>query len=250
MGMGSQQAGTTTTTNAPFTPYQPYIGTGLGQAANLLQAGGPNYYPGQQVASFNPIQNNAFGNINGIDNTLAQGSGNPWENAMFQQAAQGTQGQLASEFAGSGRNLDASMPLRSQQLNNLATDFYGNNYQNSVNNAMNAGQQQLGIGNQIQNQGQNLINSSMNAYNFTQNQPYNNLQRYGQFIQGLTGGTGQQSNPYFTNPGANLLGGALAGQQLYNGMGSKGGSPGMPNSLTGDPSSLLNNMTAITGPTG
>lgn len=219
MGMSASPAGQTTTTNAPFAPYQPYIGTGLGQAANLLQQGGPNYYPGQQVASFNPIQNNAFGNINNMDNTLTQGSGNPWENSMFNQAALATQGQLASQFAGSGRNLDASMPLRSDQLNNLATNFYGNNYQNSVNNAMNAGQQQLGIGNQIQGQGQNEINSSMNAFNFNQNQPYANLQRFMQTLGGLNGSS--QSQPYFQNQGANLLGGALAGQQLYNGMGSK-----------------------------
>lgn len=244
MGMAGP-AGQTTTTNAPFAPYQPYIGTGLGQAANLLQAGGPNYYPGQQVASFNPIQNNAFGNINGIDNTLAQGSGNPWENAMFNQAAQATQGQLASQFAGSGRNLDASMPLRSDQLNSLATSFYGNNYQNSVNNAMNAGQQQLGIGNQIQGQGQNEINASMNAFNFNQNQPYANLQRYMQTLGGLTGSS--QSQPYFQNQGANLLGTALAGQQLYNGMGAKGGqTAGGINPLV-DSSSLNTPMIPVGG---
>lgn len=224
MGMGSSQAGTTTTTNAPYAPYLPYIGTGLGQAANLLQQGGPNYYPGQQVASFNPVQNQAFGNTNALDNTLASGSGNPYETSMFDQAARATQGQLASQFAGSGRNLDASMPLRSDQLNNLATSFFGNNYQNSVNNAFNATNQQRDIGNQIQNQGQNEINASMNAYNFGQNQPYNNLQRFMSTITGLQGSS--QSQPYFQNQGANMLGGLLAGQQLYNGMGSKPGNTG------------------------
>ncbi len=238
MGMGAQQGGQTTTTNAPYSGFQPYIGTALGQAGNLLQSGGPKYYPGQQVASFNPIQNQAFSNTNSLDNSLAQGSGNPFETAMFNQAANATQNQLASEFAGSGRDITGSLPLRAQQLNQLGTDFYGQNYQNSVNNAFNATNQQQQLGAQIQNQSQNLINASKAAYDYNQQQPYKNLSQYESFISGLMPGTGQQSSPYFTNPGANLLGTALAGQQLYNGMGNKpsGGGGGMSNLYGSTPS--------------
>lgn len=221
MGMGAQQGGQTTTTNAPYAGFQPYIGTALGQAGNLLQAGGPKYYTGQQVASFNPVQQNAFKGITRFDNGIMQGSGNPYETAMFNQAANATQNQLSSEFAGSGRDITGSMPLRAQQLNQLGTDFYGQNYQNDVQNAFAAGQQKLGIGNQIQNQSQNLIDASKAAYDYNQQQPYKNLGQFESFISGLMPGTGQQSNPYFTNPSANLLGTALAGQQLYNGMGNK-----------------------------
>lgn len=274
MSGGSQQAGTTTTTNAPYSAYQPYIGTALGQAGNLLQSGGPQYYPGQQVASFNPLQSQAFGGIqsaanstgalsraNAMDKTLMQGSGNPFENQMFQQEMQQVQPQLASQFAGSGRDIVGSMPLAQQQLGNMGAQFYGQQYQNDVNNALNAGnqaqslydtrlsgqQQLLGAGNQIQGQSQALIDASKNAYNYNQNLPYQNLQRFEGAIAGLMPGTGQQSNPYFTNPSANLLGGALAGQQLYNGMGSKPQQGMSVNSIANDGSSL-NNFTPITQP--
>ncbi len=217
---GSQQAGSTTTTQAPYTPYQPSIGTALGQAGNLLQQGGPNYYPGQQVASFNPIQNQAFTNTNNLDNSLTQGNGNPYEQGMFQQAAQAIQPQLASQFAGSGRDITASMPLASQQLNNLGTQFYGQNYQNTVGNAMNAAQQQQQLGGQIQNQSQNLIDASKNAYNYNQQQPYQNLGQFESFLGGVQPGS-QTANPYYSNPAATGLGLLAAGKSLF---GSGGGS--------------------------
>lgn len=217
---GAQQAGTTTTTNAPYSGFQPYIGTALGQAGNLLQSGGPSYYPGQQVAGFNGIQNQAFKNTNNLDNTLAQGSGNPYENQMFSQELQTTQPQLASEFAGSGRDISGSQALRTQQAATMGSQFYGNQYQNDVGNAFNATNQQQALGGQIQGQSQNEINASKAAYDYNQQQPYKNLSQFESFISGLMPGSGQQSSPYFTNPGANALGTGLGLEQLYNGMGS------------------------------
>lgn len=257
-GKGAQQGGSTTTTQSPPDFMLPYIGTAYGQAANLLKSGGPNYYPGQQVANFNPVQEKAFGQIsnmgqnglnaaNRFDKTLLNGGGtNPYLDATFQQAAQGTQNQLASEFAGSGRDVGASMPLRSDQLNRLATNIYGGAYDANMNRALQAGNQvqdiyktrlggaeaALGAGNQIQAQGQNQIDASQKAYNYNQQKPYANLQQFESFLQGLTPGS-QSSSPYFTNPTANMLGTALAGQQLYKGYnskGSKGGSSGLEGS--------------------
>ena len=221
MSMGSQQAGNTTQTTLPPNYMLPYIGTGLKSAANLLQSNTPQYYPGQTLAPFSPVQQQAMGANIGLDQNLMQGSGNPYENAMFNQAAQATQGQLSSEFAGAGRNLEASMPLRSDQLNNLATNFYGQNYQNDVQNAMNAGQNYMGIGGQIQNQAQNQINANMAKYNYYQNLPYQQLGMY----QNLLGGfqTGQQTQtPYFTNPMAGALGGGLAGASAGSSFGPWG----------------------------
>lgn len=221
MSGGATPAGNTTNTQTPPQYMYPYIGTALGQAGNLLQTGGPKYYPGQQVASFNPAQQAAMSGTLNLDKNLMQGSGNPYENAMFNQAAQSTQGQLASEFAGSGRDITGSMPLRAQQLNQLGTDFYGQNYQNDIQNAMQAANQRLGIGNQIQNQSQNLINASQNAYNYNQKLPYTNLQQYESFLSGLQPGS-QVTSPYFNNPTANALGTGLAGMSIYNGLGSAG----------------------------
>ena len=220
MSNGSTPAGNTTQTQTAPAYMLPFMGTAAGQAANLLQSGGINPYPGQQVASFNPIQSSAFKGITGLDKNLMQGSGNPYENQMFQQEMQQVQPQLASQFAGSGRDIVGSMPLAQQQLGNMGAQFYGQQYQNDVQNAMNAGQQQLGIGNQIQGQGQNLIDASMRTYNQAQQQPYQNLQQYESFLSGLQPGQ-QTLSPYFTNPMATGAGALIAGKQLFGG--SKGG---------------------------
>lgn len=57
-----------------------------------------------------------------------QEQGNPYLDRTFDMAALRTQNQLASEFAGAGRNVDASQGLRSQQLGDLATQIYGGAY--------------------------------------------------------------------------------------------------------------------------
>lgn len=228
-GGGSTPAGQTTTTQAPPAYMDPYIGTALSQAGSLLGSGGPQYYPGQQVAGFNPVQTNAMTGTIGLDQDLMQGSGNPYENAMFQQAAGATQNQLTGEFAGMGRNAAASAPLRSEQLNNLATSMYGGEYQNTVQDAMNAANQNMGIGNQIQQLSQDQINANMQKYNYYQQLPYQQLSQYEQFLQGVNPGS-QTSSPYYTNPTANALGTALAAQQLYKGYQGKGGTTPAPTS--------------------
>jgi paraquat-inducible protein B len=253
MTQGSQPAGNTTTTQTPPAYMYPYIGTALGQGGNLLQGQQPQYYSGQQVAGFNPAQEKAMQattnlGLNGtpgldaaqkFDTTLMQGNGNPYETGMFNQAAQATQNQLASEFAGSGRGVTASMPLRSQQLNNLATDFYGNNYQNTMQNGLQAGNQAqglydtqlaganaaMGVGNQVQQQSQNDINANMAKYNYYQTLPQNMLSRYEQNLAGVQPGSAT-SNPYFTNPTANALGAGLAASSIYNNMGQSGSKGG------------------------
>jgi len=222
-GKGQSPAGQTTTTTAPPSYLYPYMGTALSQAGSLLGSAGPQYYPGRQVAGFTQPQQEAFTGLTGIDTGLMQGSGNPYEDAMFHQAAGATQNQLSSEFAGMGRNASAAEPLRGEQLNNLATSFYGGNYQNDVNNALTAGQNLLGIGNQVQQEAQKQIDANTQKYNYYQQLPYQQLQRYEQFLQGVNPGS-QQSSPYFTNPTANALNTALAMQQLYKGYQGKGGS--------------------------
>lgn len=53
---------------------------------------------------------------------------NPYLNATFQQAANAVQNRVGSEFAGSGRNLESSIPVQNDQMNQLATQIYGGNY--------------------------------------------------------------------------------------------------------------------------
>lgn len=229
MSMGGQATGNTTSTQTPPAYMYPYIGTALGQAGNLLQTGGPQYYPGQEVASFNPVQQKAMQGIvntgmkgtpalsaaQGFDKTLLNGGGrNPYLDPMYAQAAGATQNQLSSEFAGMGRNVAESQPLRAEQLNNLATSLYGGQYQNSMQDALLAGDQAQslydtrlqgldaaqGIGQQIQNQSQGLIDGSKNAYDYNQNLPWQNVQSYEGLLSGLQPGQSQTSP---MNPAAN-----------------------------------------------
>lgn len=268
MSSGSQPAGNTTTTTAPPAYMLPYISTALGQANNLLNYQ-PQYYPGNTVAGFSQPQQDAMQGIQGMAggtpygdaaanfdtrmlkgnftpgsaqaNLASMGAGtasNPYLDAMFKQAAGATQGQLASEFAGAGRNVSASEPLRAEQLNNLATGIYGGAYAQDQANALaanqalanqesnalgmapalNATQQgnlaaEMGVGLQVQNLAQQEIGANQGMYNYYQQLPLQTLQGYEGMLSGVQPGN-SQSSPYFTNPAANSLGTAMALAQL------------------------------------
>lgn len=262
---GSQQAGETTSTQGPPSWMLPFISRAIGQADNLLSAGGPQYYSGPTVAGFSDPQQQAMqkifnmgigktgqGGLNAatrFDKTLLNGGGeNPYLDAMYKQAAGATQNQLSSEFAGSGRNTAAAEPMRGEQLNNLATSLYGGAYDNDQNRALQAGNQVQdiyktrmqglgaaeGVGQQVQNLGQQQIDASKSMFDYDQNLPYKNLQQYISSLGGLSPG-GQSSSPFYDNPTANLMGTALAGQQLYNGSGGKGGKGGSASSASSNP---------------
>lgn len=63
---------------------------------------------------------------------------NPYLNSMFNQAANSVQNRLGSEFANSGRNVIGSLPIQSDELNNLATQLYGGAYNTGVQQQENA----------------------------------------------------------------------------------------------------------------
>lgn len=243
---GSSPAGNTTQISEPAPYAQPYAQQGLQQAASLYATGGPKFYPGQQVAPFSPLQEQGFSQIQNqanAPNTINQtGSNyynalesgqylNPQSNPALQglvnQSDQQIQNNLASQFAGAGRNIEASAPVQASQMAQVANDIYGGAYNNTLNNMTGAlgqgnsliagqylpAQQLLGAGGQIQQQAQNLIQGNENAYNFYQQQPYQNLANYMNEINAA--GMGQQvQTPYFTNPTAGALGGALGGAEV------------------------------------
>ncbi len=113
-----------------------------------------------------------------------------------------------------------------KSLNNLATGIYGGNYQAERGNQMTAAGQAgginqaqyinptaaLGAGGVQQTQRQNEDSARMAAYNYNRDQPTNALNSYIGQIQGNYGqnGTTTQQTPYYSNPGASALGGALS----------------------------------------
>jgi len=86
---------------------------------------------------------------------------------------------------------------------------------------------QLGnVGAQREARGQAEIGAAQQEFNA----PWDVLGRYQQAISGGlgAGSTTSQSTPYYTNPLANILGGGMAGLQLYNGLNQSGLLGGTP----------------------
>ena len=212
-------------------PYQSY---GLGQAQSQYQN-----MP-QLVAPFAPQQNQAISNI-----TNMAGSGNPAVNAaqgfatntlngnvetnpmlgqLFQQGADQIQKQMASEFANSGRNVDASQGQTAQALGNFGANLYGNAFsqeaglqQAALGAAPGIQNSQLGMqsalygaGTDVQNLSQNYINAPQQALNQYLNRVNGNL--------APSGSTATYSPPF------NAAGGAFSGAGMGSQVGSAFGS--------------------------
>lgn len=152
-----------------------------------------------------------------------QAQANPYLDATFNQAAKATQNQLATQFAGSGRNVGASYAPRADQLNNLATSIYGGAY----NNERALQQQAAGMAGQVSANGYmdaNALGAVGAAQDARAQQvadyPGTALDEYLRRIGGVAGAAGQetsQSNPYYTDNTANILGTALGIDQLLGG---------------------------------
>lgn len=72
----------------------------------------------------------------------------------------------------------------------------------------------LSAGGVLDAYGQNQLNDQVNRFNFNQNAPFENIQRYLQMVGGNAGTTSTYTQPQ--NQGANVLGGALTGLGMYN----------------------------------
>lgn len=211
-----------------------------GVSAGSLVAG---MTPAQQLG-LQDIQNTATSNINPsasaaaanqfeTSGALLNPASNPYLQNTFNLAANSVQNQLDSQFAGNGSNVVNSLPVQSDELNNLATQLYGGAYQQGINTMTQAsalapsiqqgtflpGQELYGIGTAQQQQQQNIINA-----------PYNALSWYSGLLgingQSL-GGTSSANNPNSTlqDVGMGIEGaGAAAGlagtlSSLFSGMG-------------------------------
>jgi hypothetical protein len=183
-------------------------------------------------------------------NLQAMGTGsmsNPELQNLMQLGNDQIMGQATSEFGGAGRNAEASLPGQEANMgtfdSNLLSNAYNTNQADALAanqtlgseqsnalgmvpqlNAMKLGNLQAegGVGQQVQNLAQQQIGANQGMFNFYQDQPYQQLGQYEGLLGALQPGTAT-SNPYFTNPTANMLGMGLAGEQLYNGFSGKGG---------------------------
>jgi hypothetical protein len=239
---------------------QPYYTSALQTGQQLTSGAGPAYYPGNQVAPLNQVQESGIDSIIGAasqpnasdgaqtanefetSGALLNPSSNPYLQQTFQQGANAVQNQLSTEFAGSGRNIIGSLPVQSDEMNNLATQLYGGQYDTGLNTMTQAsalapsidagtyqpGDNLLSTGAGLQTQTQNNINQNVNAWNYQQQMPYTQLS----YMAGLLGNTGSKfgasssSTTGTASPWSTALGAGLLGNSLYANLGGAGAGAG------------------------
>lgn len=254
----------------------PHLTNAAQYSQDAMFAGGPEQYPGRTVAPFSPQTEQALGMIEGLttgpnpllnaglQNATSVLSGdflrpetNPFLQSTFNRAADLTRNRLSSEFARAGRDIDASAPARSEELQTLASNIFGNNYQRERTNQLQTlGQLPslmgarfidpkalAGVGGTVEAQGQRLIDDAVRRFDFEQMRPELALDSFVNRLTSLaspypsTSGTSSGSVPGVgAVPGA--VGGLMFGNMLGNALGSifnKG-----PNLSTGyDPGGLF-----------
>lgn len=269
MGSSSGSSRTTTTTEPPAF-IRPYLQYGAQQARALYQTGGPQYYEGNTVVPFSQQTEQALGlteqrALNGSPvNQAAQdyatrtlnttptsqfgGATNPHLDATFNRAADSVQQRLGTQFAGSGRNVEASRAVNADELNNLATGLYGGAYesernrmaqdldrQRSMQYAVAGMAPQLanqdyidlqalsGVGGQVEDLTGRLMEDQAARWDFSQNAPQMNLDNYISRVTGAyPGQNATQTTPTHRNRTAGALGGAMSGAQLGSQFGGYG----------------------------
>ena len=249
---------------------QPYLSGELGAASNLTPGlsgsqGGTYTLPNGQsvtvpgtpgvnasslVAPMNPTEQAGLSSI--IGTATGQGAGiadnaaaanqfetsgallnpnsNPYLQNTFNLASQSVQNNLDSQFAGSGSNVDNSIPVQADQMNNLATQLYGGQYDTGLQTMTQATALSPSIQQGAYMPGEQLYTAGQPTQQIAQNTinaPYNALSWYSSLL-GLNGGSGLGStssssgNPWSTAIGAGMGAAGLAGMlsSLYGAMGS------------------------------
>lgn len=231
--MGSGQPSNTTTTSIDQLPAWLNSANTFGaqQAQNLYQTGGPAYYPGNTVAPFSPMQEQY---LSGAENLASNGSpamnsanafmqntmsgaylnpaSDPYLQQTFNDAANAVQQKVGSEFAGSGRNPEASVGVQNDQMNQLANQIYGGNYQNEMQNMRQMAAYapaydsqtwndlgQLGnAGSAVQQQAANMQTANQNLYDYYAQLPWTNLSNYMGQVNSLASGDSKSTTQPYT----------------------------------------------------
>lgn len=181
-GGGSSRNQNVTQTSEPPEYLRPYLTQAAQASSNLYNQGPMEYFPGETVVPFSGATQEALTNtasrarhgslVNqeasrfasgtlgrtpnsqygsarnpyaSAENTFG-GASNPYLDATFNRAADSVQNRLASQFAGAGRNIDASRNVNASELNDLATNIYGGAYENERNRQLQYQSQLTGIG--------------------------------------------------------------------------------------------------------
>lgn len=218
--------GGSTTTAGPPAWQLPYVQQGMAGAQQQYQAGGTPVvgFSNETEQALQGTAARAQAGSPGVRaaqdvNTQTINGGflgsNPYLDQTFNRAALATQNQLASQFAGSGRNVGASEGLRSQQLNDLATGIYGGAYDAERNRQMQAIGNASGLANQDYTDLGQLAGVGAQREGLAQDMANQPGQALDQYLGRVTGGGGtSQYTPSNRNRFAGAVGGGMLGSQI------------------------------------
>lgn len=246
---------TTTQTQSTEPPayVRPYLQQAATESQSLYNKGPAQYYPGQTVTPFSSQTQQALDltqqrALNGSPvNKAAQGyatdtlagkylNANPYLDATFNRAADQVQNRLNTDFAASGRNIDAGRAPAAQELNDLSSRIYGGAYdaernrmQGTLGMAPSLAAQDYadlgalqGVGAQYEDLASRQMADKVSRYDFEQNAPGVALDQYIARLNNQPGGSSSSTMPYFQNRAAGGLGGAAVGYGLGNQFGQGG----------------------------
>lgn len=230
---------------APFstvTPYSPVTQQALGLTQQRALNGSPVSSAANSAVT-DILGGSAF-NGNPANSTLlniANGStlnSNPYIDQNFNAAARGVADNVNAVFGGAGRGgSGTNQDFLGKNLSDLAANMYGQNFTNQQQAQQQAlsqlsqnyttGQQQelqgaalspslagqdytdlqnlLSVGGAYDSQAQQYTQDALNRWNFTQQQPWQNLANYSSAVSGLGLGAYGTKNTTETQPGQSLL---------------------------------------------
>ena len=251
-GGGDTRYVTQTTNQAPWGPQAGHLENIMGAAESLYEGAPLTYFPGQTYAGFAPETEQALGMMaqraGGVDPVLqgatdltAQTLGgeflgaNPYLDQMYQRAADRIKADVGSQFQAAGRfGSPAHAGTMTRELGDMASQMYGQAYRDEREAQQRAAQMAPGIaqagympaqqlaavGGQREALDEARIAEEMARHQFEQAEPYERLARYGSAVSGQMGGTTTTGTPYFRNPAAAGLGGAVSGAGLAQMLGA------------------------------
>jgi hypothetical protein len=249
---GSKQGSTTTTSSSePWWGVQNHLLPIFGEANRYYNLGAYDYRgnqspytsQAQDITAQRALDpNSAIGRAQGVlGDTISGKYLTPDSNPFLKSAVQDALGMAASTHAGqfggaAGANLSNSGYQESlaRGLGAAATNAYSNAYNQERQNQLSSMQlaPTLGVADATLLGGVGSQQDSLSRAQYLS--PWENLNNYRAMLDGNFGGTTSQQTPFFTNPIAGALGGALAGGQLAGMMGS-----GRQASSTGTPMAML-----------
>jgi len=225
---GSSSPRTITSTQGATQFAQPFLQFGIEEAKRLYESPTPTYYPESTVVNFAPetemaiqaqrnyaMQNNPL--VQGVQDVVTQNlmGTNPLQSAAFRPALEAVEGQLSkagrygSQYGAQGM-AQALAPLALQaQQQAIASAPAAYQF------GMTPSATLAGVGAAREAQAQAQLSAAIDRYAYEQNLPMQKLADYMTLTRGGSGALGQDAaTPYYANPAAGFLGGALGAGQL------------------------------------